>query len=595
MLQLIGRYQVQERIGRGAMADVYRAHDPGIDRVIAIKVLKPELRQNPEYVARFLREARAAGALSHPSIVTIYDVGEVKGYPYIAMEMLEGEPLDSVLKQQRRLSLDAVLAIGLQLGDALAYAHQAGVVHRDIKPSNIVLAPDGRSVKILDFGIARLDETAGDESDQTLRTQIGQVMGTPRYMSPEQVLGSEVDGRSDLFSTGVVLYELITGQRAFTGANSGTLALQIIREDPRPIGELVEDIPAGLQFIIGKLLAKRPDRRFPDGAALAAAFRREADALAAASAETKARRYIPMPVRMALTMAGVTALVLALSTWGVMDRQYKAMERMALSSGSAIATFIASNASLSAVENAGLPVGEQDWAPVTAFVHASSTDPNVQQMMVVDADGVIQAASDARLVGRRYKTPADEVVVHRAGGVSTTEALGPNGEPGFRFVRPIQYAGHNFGLVDVSLSKAELVGAAKLSTMLMGALALIVTLVVGLVSYAGTKLLARPIRRLRDALAEAAEAGGGLRISHDRRDEFGELFDSFNHLSAVVQDRIDQAEIQTGPSRAEAGVPAPAHGALSGATPAAFLADATMISAAVDCALERTQIAPAPT
>lgn len=588
VLQLIGRYQVQELIGQGAMADVYRAYDPGIDRIIAIKVLKANLRQNPEYVARFLREARAAGALSHPAIVTIFDVGEAEGYPYIAMEMLEGEPLDAVLKREEQLALDAVLAIGVQLGDALAYAHQAGVIHRDIKPSNIVLAPDGRSVKILDFGIARLDQAPGDDMDETLRTQVGQVMGTPRYMSPEQVLGRKVDGRSDIFSTGVVLYELVTGQRAFTGANSGTLALQIIQEDPRPIRELAAGTPAGLQFIIGKLLAKRPDKRFADGAAVAEALRREQEALRAIQAEATARRYVPMQVRLALAMAGVTALVLSLATWGVMDRQYKAMEQIALSSGGAIANFIASSASLSAVENAGLPAAEQDWASVIAFVQASSADPNVQQMMVVDAAGVIQAASNPALVGRAYHAAA-EPVVRRVGDIVTTEAAGPKG-PGFRFVRPIRYAGQGFGRVDVTVSKAELLAAAKLSTTLMAALALIVTAVVGLVSYAGAKLLARPVARLKAALKDGAETGEGVRISHDRRDEFGELFDDFNAFSAMVQDRVDMAEGRGDWSPRSVGLP---EAATVAATPAAFLEDATQVSAAVESALERTQIVEA--
>lgn len=385
-----------------------------------------------------------------------------------------------------------------------------------------------------------------------------------------------------------MLYELITGQRAFTGANSATLALQIIQEDPRPIRELVAGVPAGLQFVIGKLLAKRPDKRFADGGALADALRREQEALLATQAETKARRYVPMQVRLALTMAGVTAVVLALSTWGVMDRQYKAMEQISLSSGSAIANFIASNASLSAVENAGLPAAQQDWASVTAFVQASSADPNVQQMMVVDAAGVIQAASNPALVGHAYRAAA-EPVVRRVGDVVTTEAAGSKG-PAFRFVRPIRYAGEKFGRVDVAVSKAELLAAAKLSMMLMAALALIVTAVVGLVSYAGARMLARPVARLKAALKDAAVTGGGMRISHDRRDEFGELFDSFNAFSAVVQDRIDLAEGRGDWSPRPVILPEPATIA---ATPAAFLEDATQVSAAVESALERTQIVEA--
>jgi serine/threonine protein kinase len=147
-MRLVGRYELQEQIGEGAMAEVWRAHDPSIDRTLAIKLLKEEYRLNADYAGRFLREAKAAGALAHPSIVTIYDVGEADGYPYIAMELLEGAPLDQVLAAQCKLSDERVLAIGAQLASALSYAHLSGVVHRDIKPSNIMLSPDGRSILI---------------------------------------------------------------------------------------------------------------------------------------------------------------------------------------------------------------------------------------------------------------------------------------------------------------------------------------------------------------------------------------------------------------------------------------------------------------
>ena len=319
MLELVGRYEIQARIGEGAMADVYRAYDPSISRVLAIKVLKAEFRQNRQYAVRFLREAKAAGALSHPNIVTIYDVGEVDGYPYIAMELLDGQPLDKVIAQNGRAAVGDTLAIGVQLGEALRYAHGVGVVHRDIKPSNIMLAPDGRSIKILDFGIARVAEA--DSDAESLKTQIGQVLGTPRYMSPEQALGCEIDGRSDLFSTGVLLYELVTGQRAFAGASAATLALQITQQDPRPIAELAPDCPRGLQFIIDKLLAKKPERRFADGGQLAEALKREVRALEVEAEAPTRKGDLPLPVRQALMMAGVTAAALLICVGLVLNGQ----------------------------------------------------------------------------------------------------------------------------------------------------------------------------------------------------------------------------------------------------------------------------------
>ena len=533
MLDLIGRFQVQERIGEGAMADVYRAHDPSIRRALAIKVLKGQYRENPEYSSRFLREAKAAGALSHPNIVTIYDVGEAEGYPYIAMELVEGQPLDVAI-HKKALPPEQVIAIGAQLAEALAYAHDAGVVHRDIKPSNILVGTDLRSVKILDFGIARIAESNGVHDAESLKTQVGQVMGTPRYMSPEQVMGEAIDGRSDLFSLGVILYEMTTGRRAFDGANAGTLALQIIKQDPRPIAELAPQAHAGLEFIIAKLLAKKPERRYATGAELAKALRREQTALSAAAGEAKAPRFVSMQVRLTVVMVCVTALALIATISVVWDRQYKAMERMALSSGAAITTFVASNAALSVAENAGLPQAEQDWAPVAAFVHGAAMDPNVRQVIIADASGVVQAATNPRLVGRGYVAPARQGVPRWIGQVSVSEAAGDRAGPAFRFVRPVVYSGRQFGFVDVTVSKSELIAAALLSKWLLAALAAVVLAVVGAVSYVGARLLAGPVKRLKVAMDNTAGLIDGVRISHKRRDEFGQLFDSFNRLSATV-------------------------------------------------------------
>ncbi|WP_374576200.1 protein kinase [Phenylobacterium sp.] len=544
MLKLVGRYELQELIGEGAMADVYRAYDPSINRVLAIKVLKGEFRQNHECATRFLREAKAAGALSHPNIVTIYDVGEADGYPYIVMEMLEGEPLDRIINAGEALPPDDVMAIGAQLGEALHYAHAQGVIHRDIKPSNIVVGKDGRTIKILDFGIARVSEADSLRMEaETLKTQVGQVIGTPRYMSPEQALGGEIDGRSDLFSVGVVLYELTTGCKAFSASNPGTLALQITQQDPTPIDQLAPGAPRGLQYIIEKLMAKRADRRFADGAQLAEALHREQAAYAAAVAETDGKaRALPLQLRLTLVMASITALVLFFSIGGVLKRQNEAMQHMALTSGSAIASFVASNASLRAVENAALPPEERDWLPVEAFIAAASSDPNVQQLTVVDADGIIRAASDPARIGLPYKAPAGEPLVQTEGALKITQTRNAKGVEGFRFVRPITYAGRAFGAVDVSVNKTELAQAARLSRLLLIGLGLVTLGAVIAVSFTMARLLARPIRRLKAALDDAADGDLDFRITHHRTDEFGELFDSFNRFTAQVQERLEVAE-----------------------------------------------------
>jgi serine/threonine protein kinase/HAMP domain-containing protein len=551
-MTLVGRYELVERIGEGAMAEVWRAHDPGIDRVLAIKILKPEFRRIPEYAARFLREAKAAGALAHPSIVTIYDVGEVDGYPYIAMELLDGDPLDVVLGREGPLDDERVLAIGGQLAGALSYAHLSGVVHRDIKPSNIMLSADGRSIKILDFGIARVAEASRDETDREhLKTQIGQVLGTPRYMSPEQALGQVVDGRSDLFSVGVVLYELVTGKAAFSGSSAATLALQITQQNPPPITDLAPGCAGGLRFIIEKLLAKRPERRFVDGADLKRAIDREIKAHEAVNADDAARgRYLPLQVRLTLAMVAVTAIALVFSINAVLDRQYRAMEQIALASGSSIAAFVASNAALPAVENSAAPPAERDWTPIQAFIAAAAKDQSVRWMTMVDAEGYIRGASDPSLLGRRYEAPVGESVVHKGRDVVVTDIDLTADQPGFRFVHPILYADQPFGLIEVSISKAELEAAAATSRNLMIGLAAVILAVVAGISFTMARLMTLPLRRLKQGLRDATMGDLDFRISHRRRDEFGELFDGFNRLATALQERLLAAERPAGRPRA---------------------------------------------
>jgi serine/threonine-protein kinase len=391
----------------------------------------------------------------------------------------------------------------------------------------------------------------------TLSTQIGQVVGTPRYMSPEQALGKDIDGRSDLFSVGAVLYELITGAKAFTGSSPISLALQITQEDPPPISSLAPDCPEGLAFIVEKLLAKRADRRFPDGERLCEALRKELAALGADRNEAagKATR-LPLQARAMLMMALTTAVVLLLATGAILDRQYSAMRKMALTSGSAIAAFVADNAALSAAENATLPPEQRDWAPLQAFVRAASADPNVLAMTIVDADGVVEAASNRAMLGRRYlPMPAEAVSESGPGGLAAYQtAVGDR--PAFRFIRPITYAGRVFGKIDVSLDASALAAAAKLSSVLLATLAAVTLAVVMAASYAAARMFALPIRRLKTAFNEAADGNLDFRISHRRKDEFGELFDAFNHFAARFQETLDrQPTARTAPAPSPATAP----------------------------------------
>ena len=527
-MQTLGRYRIEALLGEGAMAEVYRAHDPEIGRAVAIKILKPDFARDDDLEARFLREARAAGALSHQNIATIYDAGEAQGIAYIAMELVDGQPLDALLAAQGRLPYERVLAIARQLADALAYAHAAGIVHRDVKPSNILVSADGRQVKLVDFGVARLGE--GD-TGQLGRTHAGQLVGTPRYMSPEQALGLPVDHRADLFSLGVVLYEMMTGKVAFPGTGLATIAIQIAQERVEPVGRIVGDCPPGLSFIIDKLLAKKPEARFQDGAQLVAALDRE---IGHAKEAEPARRGLPLRVKLPLALAAVTALALGGSIASILDRQESALQRMAVVSGETIASFVTSNAAVLAADNAGLPPAEQDWAPLQAFVAAAARDANVREIVVADAGGTVRAATDPARVGTRYAGPGGEA----AFGHGATQAADRGRGPGIRFVRPIDYAGIEFGRVDLVLKRTALDGAVAQARTMLALLAGIVMLAVLAVGYLSGALVARPLRRLRSALAEAADNGFALRISHRRRDEFGAAFDAFNRTAEAIETRL---------------------------------------------------------
>ena len=223
------------------MARVFRAYDPDINRTLAIKLLKSQLRMDSEYHSRFLREAKGAGVLSHPNIVTVFDVGEDRDHPYIAMELVEGKTLAELLSEKKVFATKDVVEIGIQLVRALDYAHKKGIVHRDVKPGNIMLVQDSTTIKVADFGICRID--GGDANDATQQTQIGNVLGTPHYMSPEQVLGEKVDSRSDLFSAGVVLYQLLTGHVPFQGDTLISVAYKITKSEAPSLDKLHPELP----------------------------------------------------------------------------------------------------------------------------------------------------------------------------------------------------------------------------------------------------------------------------------------------------------------------------------------------------------------
>jgi len=269
-LKTLGRYKILGELGRGAMGAVYRAQDPMIDREVAIKTLLPNLPREvmDEVRERFIREARSAGRLNHPNIVTIYDVGEQDGVAYMAMELLQGHSLQQVLRHRQRLAFNTVARLIAQVADALDHAHRSSVVHRDVKPANVMIDNTGRA-KLTDFGVAYVPSST--------MTQTGTALGSPRYMSPEQVLGQPVDGRSDIFALGVVLYEALTRRTPFEEPQDTTvfaLMNRIAGTPHTPLRKLDPQIPAAFEHIVDRALAKKPAERYQHAAEMAADLRK---------------------------------------------------------------------------------------------------------------------------------------------------------------------------------------------------------------------------------------------------------------------------------------------------------------------------------
>jgi len=259
------RYRIIELLGEGGMAFVFKAKDEQLERFVAIKTLKPSYLENENFVTRFKREAQTAANLNHPNIVQIFDWGVEENEPYFVMEFIEGTTLSTVISKNKKIKINDVLHIGVQVSSALQAAHESNLVHRDIKPGNIMITPNGR-IKVTDFGIVSIQN---EDSDMT---KSGTILGTANYISPEQAQGSSVSSKSDLYSLGIVMYEMLSGRTPFIGETPISIATQHLTEKPRPLIEFVEKIPSGIDKIILKLLNKKPESRFKSAEDLRAAL-----------------------------------------------------------------------------------------------------------------------------------------------------------------------------------------------------------------------------------------------------------------------------------------------------------------------------------
>lgn len=523
-MRQVGRYQVKSRLGRGGMATVYRAHDPSIGRDVAIKFLHASLCEDEDCRMRFLREARAAGGLSHPNIVVVHDVGEIERRPYMAMELIDGSPLSDKLEKTRCLPVREVVIIGLQLARALEYAHARGIVHRDIKPGNIMILADGQTIKVADFGIAHMDDGSTEQ-----RTVVGAVMGTPQYMSPEQTRGDKVDGRSDLFSAGIVLYQLLAGERPFRGESLVAVATKIATEDPPPLNQKRPEVPASLRRVIDRCLAKKPEQRYQTGKEVAEALQKVLQEVDEAARESNKPRIVPLRVKWALTMALIVAVVMGLTTAVITQRQYAAMMGQVTDYGASLARFIAA-------QNAAAVLGD-DWDAVDVLVQEMMKTRNFERVSVVDMAGVVKVSSLPALVGQPYKAEATQTSVTSGNGAAL-KRYSAQGEDILGFEAPVLFQGKQVGRVELGIPERPLTQVARLSITLMVVLAVVTVLAVAIAMYFVANWFAKPIHLLGESMAEIGKGRFDHRIGERRNDEFGLLFQAFDEMALALQRRI---------------------------------------------------------
>ncbi len=531
-MEEVGRYQVDQMVGEGAMARVYRAYDPKIDRTLAIKLLKSHLLTDDEYRVRFFREAKGAGILSHPNIVTVFDVGEEDNHPFLAMEWVEGTTLADVLKEGRKFTAKEVVEIGIQLVRALDYAHRKGIVHRDVKPGNVMLVKDSLTVKVADFGICRITEA--DTHVQGQQTQMGDVLGTPHYMSPEQVLGEKVDSRSDLFSAGVVLYQLLTGALPFEGDSLISVAFKITKSDPPSIDKVRPELPLALRRVIDRALKKQPEKRYQTGEEFAQALIAVGRDLTEDEAKKGSGSGITLSVRWALMMAALVAVTMTLTAAVLYQRQYSAMLDQVKSYGGSLAKLVATEMAV--------PLLSEDWASIDVFIQETTSRQNFDHLLVIDYQGVVRGTSDPALLNAKYTPPDAKPLDSLDPGIAVQSERVADGRTVLDFMAPVLFQGKEIGKVRLGIYEAPLAKVANLMLVLLAILTLVTVAAVAGGTYLLAQRLAGPIRVLRSSLDELAHGRYDYRISDPRTDEIGQLFAEFDRTAEALEKRHEHPD-----------------------------------------------------
>lgn len=518
----LGRYKLRGELGRGAMAIIHRGYDPRLRRVVAIKTLREEYAQREDYRYRFLSEARAAGTLMHPGIVTTFDVGVTNEIPFIAMELLEGTTLDGFVAERGRLPLRTVLKITTQIADALDYAHRNGVVHQDIKPENIAVTSDSGNVKVMDFGIARVRDEETADSPAT-----DDVAGTPPYMAPEQIRRGEVDGRTDLYALGVLLYWMLSGNTPFQGATPKEVLTRALGDPLPPLKPLDPDTPDELIEVARTLLARDPADRYQSGGELIEDLRGIDDAVAEREGTWSGRRIIPIRVRWTLVMSALVAVTVALGLGVVYQRQSEAMTDLAFDYGRTLTGMLA----VESAENLLL----EDYLAIKVLVEEMARNREIVHLAVTNTEGVVVASADAR--GPGAAVIGSRRLVHE-GAQSVYAAEDEQGQSYYLFESPVLYQEHELGRLTVGLSTDALQAASRTTLVAMIAVLLVILLTVFIGAYTISRRLVVPIEMLRRALTQITHGHLDSRIRTHRNDEFERVFSAYNAMADSLEARM---------------------------------------------------------
>jgi len=542
--RILGRYRILEEVGCGSTAFVYRAFDPQLDRFLAIKMLRPHLAQNKSFREAFVRESRLAAQLSHPNIVTIYDVGITDEIPYIAMEMLEGVTLEKILKSKHKLDLKTALNIAGQMTLALDYAHQQGLVHKDIKPANILILRDKKTAKLTDFGIAQAIDNLNHKRDEALNNQRkpkrNKVIGTPEYMSPEQVMGHALDHRTDLYSMGVLIYRMLSGMPPFVAEELSHLFKQILKNKPPELVVEDERLKDEMKDLIRKLLQKNPERRYQSATILLSDIRRLTFQLESKK-EKKSNSVRSLTMTWTLIMSSLVFVSMLIGSIVVYWMQYKALTSSTYDHASSITRMIAfqSGDSILLSDQLGLQV----------IIKDNATNQQLKQILIIDKSNKIIASSSDEFLGQQFNKPNKQLIVKTYSvsnsAIGTVFDIPSDNNVDrpvnlFSVLQPIHFSGKELGQIYVTYSSEPMYKSLRTTLITMALVMLVTLIVVATATLLLARKTSRDFDRINKGLKRLSNGQIDVRIMSERNDEVSEVFESFNQLGHYLEEFFER-------------------------------------------------------